>query len=97
MRDFATYLIIGSLGVVTSTVMTVGGLGLTIASVPMPGHDNFIQHVDRTHKGDRLDLRGNITNRLEPKQPSVMPIGCEPEFSALTNPRHANISSRCVA
>lgn len=97
MRDFAAYLIIGLLAFVASGLVTVGGVELAVASLPVPGRGIFILHVDRTHKGDRLDMRSNATNRLVPKQPAVMPIGCESEFSQLTNPRRANISSRCVA
>ncbi len=59
-----------------------------------------LQWVDRTHKGDRLDLpvaREVPATRIG-KQPSAPPkllIGCEPASSPLTGSQ-ATIPGRCV-
>ena len=100
MRGFAGYLLIGGFTVVAMGLATVAGLGLAVGALPLSKPGQVMQYVDRTHKGDRLDLRTTIGTRpLQPtqKQPAKMPPGCEPVFSTLAASAHTNYPGRCVA
>jgi hypothetical protein len=100
MRGFAGYLLIGSLAVLAMGMVTVGGLGLAVGARPVAGSGQIIQYVDRTHKGDRLDLHTTVgTRSLLPtrKKPEAVPVGCEPVFSPLAASARANYSGRCIA
>ena len=100
MRDSAGYLLIGSFTVLAMSLATIAGLGLAVGARPVTKPGQVIQYVDRTHKGDRLDLHTTIDTRpLRPaqKQPAAMPPGCEPVFSTLAASGYANYSGRCVA
>ncbi len=101
MRGFAGYLLIGTFAVLAMGLATVAGLGLAVGARPLGAGGQVIQHVDRTHKGDRLDLKSTAgTPWLRPvaKQPAkTMPRGCEPAFSTLAVSADANVSGRCLA
>jgi hypothetical protein len=70
--------------------------GATVArgsTIPMP-----LQQVDRTHKGDRLDIAKTVIGRRAPAPRPRMLRGCEPAFSPLTaSARADNFARRCVA
>lgn len=98
MRAFSGYLLIGGLAVLGMACLTVAGLAVGARPVAEPGQ--VIQHVDRSHKGDRLDLHTSVRTplmRQAPEQPSASPIGCEPVFSSLAEGRRANYLGRCDA
>jgi len=100
MRDFAGYLLIGSFAALAMGLATVAGLGLAVGARPVSEPGQVIQYVDRTHKGDRLNLHTTTgTGPLRPaqKQPAKMPVGCEPAFSTLAASAQTNYSGRCVA
>ena len=96
MRAFMGYLLIGVLAVVAMALATITGLGLSAGARPMPQREAVIQHVDRTLKGDRLDLPAAARARPVPKQQMALPEGCEPLFSPLSAGR-PNISGRCLS
>jgi hypothetical protein len=97
MRAFMGYLLIGVLAVLAMGLVTVTGLGLAVGARPMPERGAIIQHVDRTHKGDRLDLPTTVGIRPVPKPQITLPEGCEPVFSPLVSAERANILRRCVS
>ena len=87
MRAFMGYLLIGVLAALSMALATVTGLGLSAGARPMPERGAIIQHVDRTHKGDRLDLPATVGAGPVPKQQMTLPEGCEPVFSPLSTGR----------
>lgn len=97
MRGFMGYMLIGVLAVLAMGLVTIAGLGLAVGAWPVPERGAIIQHVDRRHKGDRLDLRTTLGSRPVLKRKTVVPVGCEPAFSPLASPEWPNISGRCVA
>lgn len=97
MRGIAGYLLIGVLAVLAMGLVTVAGLGLAVGARLMPERGAIIQHVDRTHKGDRLDLQSKFGSRPLTKQPMAVPVGCEPAFSPLVKAGHPKISGRCLS
>ena len=96
MRGFVGYMLIGVLAVTAMGLVTIAGLGLAIGARPMPERGAVIQHVDRTHKGDRLDLHARFGERPAPKDIAV-PVGCEPAFSPLVSPDSPKITGRCIS
>jgi hypothetical protein len=97
MRGCMGYLAIGALATLAMGLVTIAGLGLAAGARPVPDRDVIIQHVDRTHKGDRLDLRDTSRRRSKPPESTVVPLGCEPALSPLASPREARTASRCLA
>ena len=53
-----------------------------------------LQHVDRTHKGDRLKMPSNVGSRRAPQIPAATLVGCEPSFSPLS--ASATTAGRCI-
>ena len=85
-------LMILAMGLVLGT-----GLGLAVGARPVAERGAVIQHVDRTHKGDRLDLSATVGMRPVPKRPMAVPEGCEPAFSPLVAAGKASITGRCIS
>ena len=98
MRAFMGYLLIGVMAVLAMALATVTGLGLSAGARPMPERGAVVQHVDRTRKGDRLDVPATVGGaRPVPKQQQMaLPEGCEPVFSPLSTGR-PSISGRCLS
>ena len=99
MRGFTGYLLIGSFAALAMSLAAVAGLGLAVGARPVIGPGQVIQSVNRTDKGDRLDIgRFDGTWPLRPaaKRPGKVPLGCEPVFSPLATSAR-NYSGRCVA
>ena len=103
MRWLASYLLAGILVVLAFDVfMPPGQMGQSVNawSVVPPGAT--LQYVDRTNKGDRLDL--SVTKidkqRQQSEQPPARPVkmmdGCDPVFSPLSNGASANFAGRCA-
>lgn len=103
MRGFARYLEIGGLVLVATSLVVLAGFGVAVGARSVTDSGQMIQYVDRTHKGDRLDLHTTIrTKSTRPIQlmrtkPARMPVGCEPVFSPLAAPGPSHYSGRCVA
>ncbi len=96
MRAFKGYLLIGVLAVMAMSLATVAGLGLAVGARPV-SERAIIQHVDRTHKGDRLDIHTTTVGSRPARKQIAMPIGCEPVFSPLVSVGGLNISGRCIS
>lgn len=97
MRALTDYMLIGVLAVLAMGLATVAGLGLAVGARPVPERGAIIQHVDRTHKGDRLDLQTTVGSRPVSKQPMALPEGCEPLVSPLVSASAGSTSGRCVS
>jgi len=100
MRGFPGYLLIGGLAAIAMGLVTVAGFGFAVGARPVAGPGQLIQHVDRTHKSDRLDLQTSSgRGQLQParKQPSRIPEGCEPPISSLVAAGRWDDSGRCLA
>ncbi len=97
MRAFMDYLLIGVLAVLSMALVTVAGLGLAVGARQVPEPGEIIQHVDRTHKGDRLDLPATVGVQRVPKQRIVLPEGCEPAYSTLVSAGQPSMPGRCVS
>jgi hypothetical protein len=111
MRGFAVYLLAGVVTVLALDVVAPAGvLGLAIGAAPAAGTGGVMQYVDRTYKGDRLDINrggvsiigksgGNSRFGAEPQaKPVGVPYGCEPAFSPLSASAHAeNFARDCVS
>jgi hypothetical protein len=95
MRGFMGYLLIGCFAALAMSTVTLAGFSLAVGARPVTERGAIIQHVDRTHKGDRLDLPTRIGARpLTDTQPAV-PVGCDRVFSSLS-PAPVNPAGRCV-
>jgi len=93
MRGFMGYMLIGMLAVLAMGLTTTYGLGLASDARPMQER-TIIQHVDRTHKADRLDMR--IRAWPTAKEDKAISVGCEPAFSTLSV-GDPIIPGRCVS
>ena len=96
MRVFAGYLLIGVLAVAAMGLVTIAGLGFAVGARPVAEHGTIVQHVDRTHKSDRLDISAEHSPSIPTQKPGL-PEGCEPVFSPLTATKQANITGRCLS
>jgi hypothetical protein len=95
MRGFAGYVLIGSIAAFATCGMMLVGLSLGVNAHQVVGQNNGVQHVDRSHKEDRLEFRTKVGREPMPTVRRA-PVGCDPVFSSLSSaPR--NPSGRCVA
>jgi len=99
MRGFASYLVVGVLVALALEVFAPpAGLGLSVNawSVAPPGA--MTQYVDRTHKGDRLNISvTTIDKRRQMRRaPAKILAGCDPAFSPLSASASANFPGRCA-
>jgi hypothetical protein len=94
MRSITGYLLIGISAALASVALTITGLGFALSAQPV----SVIQRVDRTHKGDRLDMYTTTIDKrpLQKKRIRIM-AGCDPAFSALSPSARSNFSGRCIA
>jgi len=98
MRGFMSYIFAGLVVLVAMDAMAPpAGLGLAIATWPSVDGNAAVQVVDRTHKGDRLQVPTANSDRMSPRSTPAMLIGCEPVFSSLSASSRANLAGRCVA
>jgi hypothetical protein len=98
MRGLAAFLG-GALTVLTANFL-VPAMGLDVAKVhrtePLRDLSSELttQHVDRTHKGDRLDIKQSVI--LRRATPPSKPLhGCEPDVSPLAAAAKNSIR-RCI-
>ena len=98
MRGVMSYFLAGIVVLVAmDAVAPPAGLGLAIGAWPSVDANVAEQVVDRTHKGDRLQVPMANSGRTSPASAPVMLIGCEPVFSSLSASSRANFAGRCVA
>jgi hypothetical protein len=96
MRGFISYVLAGIVvGVAMDAIAPPAGLGLAAGTWLAVERKETSQVVNRTHKGDRLQL-ANGRRMFPPHAPAVL-IGCEPVFSSLSGGSRANFAGRCVS
>jgi hypothetical protein len=87
--------VIGVVGclAVTGLAAAVSGAGAALSTQP------DIVSVDRNHKGNRLPLVPKHTSTVSPVVTTLSrpPIGCEPAFSRVADPKRSHIFGRCVS
>jgi hypothetical protein len=100
MRKLAKYLLAGVFAAaVTNTFIAPIYPGLSVAAWTLTRPGTSVQSVDRSRKGDRLDIDMSVIPEqpVDPK-PAKMIDGCEPAFSPLAASAHADIApGRCIA
>ena len=98
MRKIASYLLAGTLMVlVTDFIVLPVGFGLAVRARPASEPGTTTQHVDRTLKGDRLNLPTAVG--MQPalgSMPAVL-IGCDPPYSPLLSTARAQGPGRCIS
>jgi hypothetical protein len=95
MRGFTGYLLIGSFAALATSAITLSGFGIAISAHPVAEPGAVIQHVDRRHKSDRLDLPTQFGARPPRHQRPTVPVGCDQEFSPLSSVP-TNPAGRCL-
>jgi hypothetical protein len=95
MRGIGGYIVIGGMAALAASGVLVASVGLAVGARPLIERGGIVQHVDRTLKADRLDIRTRIGKEPVPKTQTA-PAGCDTVFSRLsTAPK--NPAGRCVA
>jgi hypothetical protein len=86
-------------GVVSCLAVTGFAAGVHGAGAAFRIQSDIVS-VDHTHKGDRLPLAPkNISTVSSPVLTTLSrpPIGCEPAFSRVADPKRSHIFGRCVS
>jgi hypothetical protein len=88
--------IIGVVGclAVTGLATAVSGAGASLGA-----HADVVS-VERSHKGDRLQLAPKHTSTVPSPVVTTLsrpPIGCEPAFSRVADPKRSHIFGRCIS
>jgi hypothetical protein len=79
---------------VTGLAAAVHGAGAAIST------QSDIVSVDHTHKGDRLPLASKHTPTVSSPVVTTLsrpPIGCDPAFSRVADPKRSHIFGRCIS
>jgi hypothetical protein len=98
MRGFALYMLAGILVVVAMDFIAPPvGLGLPVGVGPTVEQGSSAQSVNRSQKGDRLNVPTAVDKSPAPRKAPTVLVGCDPVFSPLSASAHANISWHCVA
>ncbi len=98
MRGFASYLMAGILAVVAIDLIAPPvGIGLPVGAWPTVENESLVQSVNRSHKGDRLNVPPAVGKLQAPRKSPTVMVGCDPVFSPLSASAHANFSRSCVA
>ncbi len=99
MRGVLSYVVVGALVVLGLDLMAPPvGLGLAVGAWPAVDHSVSTQTVNRSNKGDRLNVPAMVGKQqpAPPRSPVIL-VGCDPVFSPLSASAQANIAGRCVA
>ena len=98
MRGLATYLLAGIMVVVAiDFIAPPVGLGLPVGAWPTVEQGSLVQSVNRSNKGDRLNVPTVVDKSQPPRQSPTVLVGCDPVFSPLSASARANVARRCVA
>jgi hypothetical protein len=98
MRGFASYVLAGILVVVAMDFIAPPvGLGLPVGVGPTVEQGSSTQSVNRSLKGDRLNVPTAVDKSPAPRKSPTVLVGCDPVFSPLSASAHANVARRCVA
>jgi hypothetical protein len=98
MRNFISSILVAAVvALVLDAVVLPAGFSLAVTARHSVENDlSSGQLVDRTRKGDRLQVP--LANQpISPQTTPTMPIGCEPAFSALSVGARANFAGRCLS
>jgi hypothetical protein len=95
MRGFISYILAGAVVVIAMDAMAPP-VGLGLATGTSLAVEEAGQVVDRTNKGDRLQVPLANGRRIPPRAPAML-VGCEPVFSSLSTGSRANFAGRCVS
>ena len=98
MRGFVLNIILGTAVVVMLGVVAPPLVGFALGARQPADDVGNSQIVDRTHKGNRLQLPTVNGRKKPPTSAPTMLTGCEPVFSSLSSSAaSANFAGRCVA
>ncbi len=101
MRGLMSYLVAGFLVVLAMDLIAPPvGLGMALGTWPAVKADPTVPFVNRTRKGDRLQMPQAPIASDPQKAPSVAPptlVGCETVFSSLSANARLNFAGRCLA
>ena len=96
MRNFISSIVVAAAVALVLAVVLPTGFSLAVTARHSVESDFSGQVVDRTGKGDRLNVP--LANQpASPPTAPTMPIGCEPAFSALSTGAYANFAGRCLS
>jgi hypothetical protein len=73
------------------TIVLIGGLAIAGLSSAIG---------ERNHKGDRLQVASKHTSSVQSTVVTTLsrpPIGCEPAFSGLIDPKRSHVFGRCIS
>jgi len=88
----------GTLVVVTINFISPPiGFGLPVGARPTVEQGSLVQSVNRSNKGDRLNVPVAVDKSHAPRQSPTILVGCDPVFSPLSASARANIARHCVA
>jgi hypothetical protein len=99
MRRVVIYMAAGLMAIsVVELFAPSSGPGLSVNARSVVPAGATLQYVDRSHKGDRLDMSvTSIGKRPIWKMPAKIMLGCDPAFSPLSaSAAHANFPGRCA-
>ena len=97
VRSFVSFILASALVVLAMKMIAPPTqLGLAVGAWPSGGPAPS-QVVDRSHKGDNLQLPTANGRRKLPHNAPAMLTGCEPVFSSLSAGARANFAGRCIA
>ena len=99
MRGLLPYILAGLVVVLAMDIVAPPvGLGVAVVAQPAPDMNKPVQIVDRTRKGDQLQVP-NANGRQTPPGAPTVPIGCgcEAAFSSLSAGARPNFPGRCLA
>ena len=98
MRGLSIYLAAGILVVLAiDFIAPPVGLGINALAWPASPRAALVQHVDRTHKGDRLPVPTAADKPSTPIRARPPLIGCDPAFSSLAAVKRPSFPARCIA
>ena len=91
-KSFAVIGVAGCLAL-TGLAAAVHGAGAAIST------QSDVVLVDHTHKGDRLPLASKQTSPVSSPVVTTLsrPIGCDPAFSRVADPKRSHIFGRCIS
>ena len=90
---------IALIGVVSCLAVTGFAQAVTGAGAALSTQADIVS-VDRIHKGDRLPQVPKRTSNVPPPVVTTLsrpPIGCEPAFSRVADPKRSHIFGRCIS
>ena len=96
MRGFISYILAGTIVIIAIDAMAPP-VGLSLATGTSLAVEEADQVVDRTSKGDRLQVPLANGRRMLPPRAPAMLVGCEPVFSSLSTGSRSNFAGRCVS